>query len=126
METGKKSFNVIVESQGRFKAFDIMPYLLGSWGEFMEKAKELEDVYDPDDYWKIPETREDIKRWIDRELKYQFWSRCEYEIILSEWPNPKNNPGKKIDVYEQCAMNIEVITDIFIYNIGSGQAEQNT
>jgi hypothetical protein len=44
-----------------------------------------------------------------------YWSRCEWEIIISDWPNQQVQ--KKVDVHQQIMMNIEVITDLFIENI---------
>lgn len=131
-----KEFNVLIEDNGRFKPYDIMKYLKNKWEEFIKSYKELYN--DPDfdqtnEYWKYPEQYDEIKGWVDRELKYQYWSRCEYEMILSRWPyreldidTPKFkkgiaviplNEGKKIDIYEQCKINLEIITDLFIKEI---------
>ena len=41
---------------------------------------------------------------------YQFWSRCEYEIILIDWPCQQKH--EKWDVYKQIMMNIDIVTDI--------------
>jgi len=51
-----------------------------------------------------------VKEFIVKECRYQFWSRCEYEIIISSWPNEINK--KKIDVYDQIVLNIDIITKI--------------
>lgn len=51
---------------------------------------------------------------------YYFWSKCEWEIILSDFPPSKKFQEKKVDVYEQVMLN----WDIFInyvwnqYNFG--------
>lgn len=114
-----KTFNVIIENHGKFEPYDIMGYLKNEYEWFTERCLEIikDPEYTPDKYWKIPKTRDDFKEWIENSIKYRYWGRCEYEIILSEWPNPKNNPGKKIDIYEQCMMNLDVITDLFLENI---------
>ena len=43
-------------------------------------------------------------------LMYFYWSKCEYEIILSGWPPKDDFKKKKIDVYEQVMLN----WDLFI------------
>lgn len=52
----------------------------------------------------------DFKELIEKESRYNFWSRCEYEMICHGWPVNKNN--YKIDVHEQVMMNIDVIAEI--------------
>lgn len=47
-----------------------------------------------------------------REAHYAFWSKCEYEVVIKEWPSGSYAPGagnkvprgsreRKIDVYQQ-------------------------
>lgn len=81
--------------------YDIMPYLIDRY-----KNKKQSDR---------PETKEEIKQFILDSSKYQWWARCEYEIIISDWPNQQTH--KKIDIYYQVEMNIDVILDMFIENI---------
>lgn len=117
-----KSFNVIIYdfNSKKFKSYDIIPYLLLRWEEFLKKAIFVDD---PLDYWKIPTTFEEYKNWIDGELKYQYWGRCQYELVLSPWPPKENeeremilekNSAEKWDIYQQCVMNIDIIAQIFI------------
>lgn len=44
------------------------------------------------------------------ELMYYFWSKAEYEILISDWTSisPKN---AKVDVYEQVMMNFDRFID---------------
>lgn len=118
-----KSFNVIIYdfNSKKFESYDIMPYLLERWEEFLKKAQFVDE--DPEGYWKIPTTFEEYKNWIDRELKYQYWGRCQYELVLSPWPPKENEEGEMIleentaekwDIYQQCMMNIDIISQIFI------------
>ena len=51
-----------------------------------------------------------LKTFIDKEAKYMFWSRCEYEIVVAGWPRWKNE--RKIDIYWQIQPNIDVIAEI--------------
>lgn len=42
---------------------------------------------------------------VKRSLMYYFWSKCEWEIILSDFPPSKKFQEKKVDVYEQVMLN---------------------
>lgn len=91
--------------------YNIMPYLINEFNE--EKKKHYRIFCD----YKEPKTFEDYKGFILRTSKYQFWSRCEYEIIVSQWPYNEDDPmqyARKIDVYDQIEHNIDVITNHFI------------
>lgn len=56
--------------------------------------------------------KDDFIKRLDLDLKYYFWSRCEYEIVLTAWIDPKNNfKQEKIDVYDQVRLNWDVFTD---------------
>ena len=97
-------FNAIVYDINRekFVSYDIMPYLRDSY----QKLKKIDR----------PKTYDEIKKFVDSELMYQFWSRCEYEIIVSDWP--PSGVTKKIDVYWQCKMNLDLITRLLIEDLG--------
>ena len=45
---------------------------------------------------------------VKRSLSYYFWSKCEWEIILSCFPPYKKFKDEKIDVYDQVMMNWEI------------------
>lgn len=109
-----KQFNVIIEDNGKFISYDIMPYLLNEWNYWNNRVNELEEE---SDYWVIPKSFDEIKEWVRNRLQYQYWSRCQYEIVLYPWPSGKYDNGYKIDIYEQCLMNLDIITEVFIYNI---------
>ena len=47
---------------------------------------------------------EEVRRW----CMYYYWSKCEYEIIVSSFPPSERLPGVKIDVYEQIRLNWNV------------------
>lgn len=47
-----------------------------------------------------------------RDIKYYFWSKCEYEIILSSWPPDKKGfRNKKIDVSDQVLQHWDVFSE---------------
>lgn len=96
-----KQFNVIVEeiNSRKFVPYDVIPYLNRCYQEKKDK----------------PKTFEEFKTFIEKESMYQWWSRCEYEIILKDWPN--GGIEKKIDVHQQVMMNIDIITEILMEEV---------
>ena len=96
-----KSFNVIINdfNGGTFEPYDIMPYLVNEYNEAKVK----------------PSSFQELKEFVEQKARYQWWARCEYEIILVDWPNQK--VSEKWDVYRQVMMNIDTVTRILIENI---------
>lgn len=99
-----KSFNVIVEdiNTRKFIPYNVIPYLIRCYNKAQEK----------------PKTFEEFKEFIRKESMYQWWSRCEYEIVLQSWPTSKNK--QKIDVHWQVIMNIDRITEIVMDEVLNG------
>lgn len=83
---------------GELKKYDIIPYLVDKYESLSRKNRPNLRLYNS------------VKEFIVKECRYQFWSRCEYEIIISSWPDEINK--KKIDVYDQIVLNIDIITKI--------------
>ena len=54
---------------------------------------------------------------LDRECMYYYWSKCEWEMIVSAWP-PRDGSDKKIDVYSQLKANWELFKNIVIEDLG--------
>lgn len=104
-----KKFNVLEYNfnSRMIEPYDVLPYFRNQW-----TSKKFN--FDKKDV----KTKKDLKNWIKRASHYQFWSRCEYEFIISPWPfNDSSKESimkdmKKIDVHEQIIFNIDVITDI--------------
>lgn len=94
-----KPFNVIIYDRKSFCPYDIMPYLIDCYKKCEKK----------------PITFEEFKEFIRKESKYQWWCRCEYEIMLTNWPN--QDYIEKWDVDTQVEMNIDIITYILIENV---------
>lgn len=90
-----------------FEPYDVMPYLMREW-EDHKKHKRRRD--------ELPKTMEGLRNWVDKWSQYQFWSRCEYEVILTPWP-PNKDVARKIDIYDQIKMNLPIVTEIFAKNI---------
>ena len=119
-----KSFNVIIYdfNSKEFEPYDIIPYLINRYNKKSNKPKAFDE----------------FKEFIKNESMYQWWSRCEYEIILGPWPyttSPSEDyhkrgendveawkehwkkhlkECKKIDVHDQVMMNLDIITEIFM------------
>ena len=100
-----KQFNVIVEdiNSRKFIPYDVIPYLVQCYYEEKDRPGTIEEF------------KVFIERFIERHSKYQWWSRCEYEIILKSWPT--GNIEKKIDVHQQVMMNIDIIAEILMNEI---------
>ncbi len=95
-----KSFNVILWdfNSSEPEPYDVIPYLVGEYKKSRNK----------------PKTFEEFRNFIKKESMYQWWSRCEYEIIIQRWPPSKKEEGSKWDVYKQVMMNIDIITKILM------------
>ena len=95
-------FNVITfePNSNKFEPYNVMRYLIGEYND--QKTK--------------PATFDECRKFIKDKSQYQFWGRCEYEVILVDWPCQKTE--RKIDVHEQIMMNLDVITDLFMKNVG--------
>jgi hypothetical protein len=97
-----KEFNVCVfnENTNKFEKYNVMPYFINCWKE-SKKGKNY--------------TKDFIKEFIIKNSMYMYWSRCQWEIIISDWPCQQIQ--EKIDVHQQIMMNIEIVIDLFIENI---------
>lgn len=94
------SWNVYYEDFNRknIKAFNIFDHWK-FWDDCVTNAKKNKD--DKDSF---------AERLI-RDLQYYFWSKCEWEIVLTSWPERKDFNNKKIDVYDQVCLNMEKFID---------------
>lgn len=55
--------------------------------------------------------REAYGEEIRKELFYYFWKKCEWEIVLSHWPESLAKKSRKIDVYDQVTLNFPAFID---------------
>ena len=84
-----------------FNAKKIVIYDIFNHGTFEKELNELE-------YSTYEEFKENLKHL----LMYYFWSKCEWEIILSAWPPTDDmKEATKIDVYNQVLLNWDVFCD---------------
>lgn len=96
-----KSFYVIIQdfNNQEFEPYDVIPYLIARYNEVELK----------------PVTKAEFRQFVKSESMYQWWSRCEYEIIIAGWPNIDTQ--EKWDVHKQVMMNIDIITEILMNNV---------
>ena len=96
-----KQFNVIIYDINRkkFKPYDVMGFFVNEYNEEENK----------------PKTFAEFKEFVERKSMWRFWSRCEYEIILSDWP--PSGVEEKWDIHRQILMNIDIITEILMENV---------
>ena len=92
------NFNVIVYdfNKKEFISYDIIPNLLSFYNENKKGI----------------ETFEDFEALIETYSKYNWSHRCEYEIILSDWPCKK--VSEKWDIHKQVMMNLDVVARTLI------------
>ena len=96
-----EQFNVINYdfNKQKFESYDVIPYFM----ECYNRAKNK------------PKTFKQFKEFIKSESLYQFWARCQYEIILLDWPCQKHS--EKWDIHDQILMNLDTITRIIMKSI---------
>lgn len=92
------NFNVIVYdfNKKEFISYDIIPKLLSFYNENKKDIK----------------TFEDFEALIETYSEYNWSHRCEYEIILSDWPCKK--VSEKWDIHKQVMMNLDVVARALI------------
>lgn len=134
----KASFNVLIYKNGKVEHYDVLPYFRDSWKE----------KYNKEEKEKIKTAKSKARRmqlfteWVRGRSRYMFWARCEWEMLLANWPfgsyrlrnemkeflkGPVNLDDytqclnfeniiiadmHKIDVHRQIEMNINIIVDI--------------
>ena len=105
-----KHFNVINYNCNaqKFELYDVIPYLVRTYKDL--KKSKSKQKYNP-----LPVTFDEFKKFIKDESLYQWWSRCEYEIVLVDWPCQKHE--EKWDVYDQIMMNLDTITEIVMESV---------
>lgn len=61
------------------------------------------------DLRKLKDDKEAAEERIRRNLLYYFWSKCEHEVLITAWVNPRNEDiDRKVDIYEQVYINWHV------------------
>lgn len=104
-------------STGKVEPYNIIPVLqeaiFDPKGRITKKLK----VFDvkADRYVPVT-TKSRFRKFVDNILRTKFWSRCEYEFIVVDWPykgdSIRDNRPHKLDIYSQVKPNIPYIVDI--------------
>lgn len=85
-----------------FEPYNIMPYLIEEYKKEKKKKKQ-------------PTSFEEFKEFIVQASMYMYMFRCQYELILTSWPN--EDKKEKIDIHNQIMMNIDRITEVLMDNV---------
>ena len=95
-------YNVFMED---FNGREIVTFNIFRHGAFREDCRKNAKKYKDD--------REKFLEEVRRDLQYYFWSKCEYEIVLTTLIESPHRPFKeaKIDVYDQVMMNWDIFAD---------------
>lgn len=81
----------------------IEPFNIFDHGRFIKCVAEVIKIFD---------VKELFAEQLKSELKYFFWSKAEYEIIISPWcGGDRDRDSIKIDVFDQVMMNWDVFVD---------------
>ena len=83
-----------------FNAQKIIKYNIFDHGTFTKEINEIK---------KKTYTKEEFAEKLDSMMRYYFWSKCEYEVIISPWAGQADN--MKIDIYDQIHLNWNVFMD---------------
>ena len=78
---------------------EIRPHNVFRHGGFLEDCKKAARKYAKD--------REAFEKEIRNSMMYWYWSKCEWEIILSHWPSRPSAPDLRVDVSDQVLLNWE-------------------
>lgn len=60
-------------------------------------------------------TKEEFEELLRRSMRYHYWSKSQWEIVISPWCGSRNKKEKKIDVFEQVFNNWEIFLD-YVWN----------
>lgn len=117
-------------NSSKVEYYDVMPHFIES---FNNKRKSRSKEFDV--FLDKPTTRDQVKQFVSVVGHSRFWSRCEYEVIVSGWPGrydkeryvswvmslDKNNipnipdfrqDSVKIDVWDQIDANLDLVVDL--------------
>lgn len=95
-------FNVILWDINRdeLTTYDVLPYFRDEYKVTKKKDR--------------PNTVNEWKEFIRQKGMYMFWSRCQYEIIISPWPPQKKDVSVKVDIWQQIKMNLDLIVELLM------------
>ena len=83
--------------------YDVLPYFRKCYNSCKKKDR--------------PVTRDQWEEFVHDKGTYMFWARCEYEILISQWPphpSPDKNKHIKMDVWNQINSNLDVVVNLLM------------
>ena len=94
-------YNVIIYDPNRriFKPYDVIPYFIDCYNYATKK----------------PNSFKEFREFVKREGMYMYWGRCQYEIILTDWPCQAKQ--EKWDVWDQIDMNLDTVVKILMEKV---------
>lgn len=66
---------------------------------------------DVNEHLKTCKTKEEFAENLKSKLRYYFWSKAQYEVIVSPWCGGKNTKDIKIDIFDQVMNNWDVFVN---------------
>lgn len=67
--------------------------------------------------------KEAFVKEVKSSLMYFFWSKSEYEIIISPWCGGRNTKDKKVDIYSQIMLNWDKFVD-YVWSFKKGAVNE--
>lgn len=64
-------------------------------------------------------TKKEFTEKVYRSLMYSYWSKFEYEVIITEFTSKKEKAERKVDIFSQVHINFEPFID-YLWNIKEG------
>lgn len=68
--------------------------------------------------------KDEFAEKLRRDLLYYFWSKSEYEIIISPWCGGRDTKDVKIDIYTQVMNNWDIFLD-YVWNSKKRRGSKN-
>ena len=68
-------------------------------------------------------TKEEFAEQLKNELRYYFWSKCEWEIEIVDWMGYQKS-GLKTDVYKQVMLNFDAFVD-YLWKFQNKKGDSN-
>jgi len=84
-------------NQNRIEKYNVFKH--GSFMEYLKKACEE------------CKSKDMLAEKIKSELRYYFWAKSQWEIIISPWVGKSEPCDIKIDVFDQVMMNFDIFVD---------------
>ena len=98
-----------------FNKNEIEVYNIFEHGSFMEYLKKA---------YHECKSKDEFAERLKSELRYFYWSKCEWEVLITPWIGRKEPCDLKIDVYDQIMLNWKVFLDYVVNNIEESLREE--